>query len=192
VYNEQRRPGETSEALKISKATQWILLIGIFAILLISASVAYGRQQAQQAELSSSIAQANQDFIKYSAQKEDLEGKRRAANSRIASAQSEFHQYTESLEIEEALFEVAEDAGVTITRLTFTLPAEEKLGGSTYRVFSPVVTAEGEVLPELLLFSKKLSDSFSTVSIESVKIESGESEETSQIVLNLKIYAYEK
>ncbi len=177
--------------MKISKTTQWILLIGIFAILLVSASVAYGRQQAQQSELSSSIAQANQDFTKYSAQKEDLESKRRAANSRLASTQSEFHQYTESLEIEEALFAVAEDAGVTITGLTFTLPTEEKVGGTTYRVFSPVVTAEGEVLPELLLFSNKISESFSTVAIESVKIEGGVGDEKPQIVLELKIYAYE-
>lgn len=176
--------------MKIGKTTQWILLIGIFAILLVSASVAYGRQQAEQSELSSSIAQANQDFTKYSAEKKDLESQRRAANSRIASAQSEFRQYTESIEINEALFELAEDAGVTITTLLFSLPGEEKLGGTTYRVFSPVVTAEGEVLPELLLFSKKLSESFSTVAIESVKIEAGESEEKSKIVLELKIYAY--
>ena len=176
--------------MKISKTTQWILLIGVFAILLVSASVAYGRQQAQQAELSSSIAQANQDFTKYSAQKEDLESKRRAASSRIASAQSEFSQYTECIEIEEALFDVADDAGVTITRLIFTLPMEEKLGTMTYRVFYPVVTAEGEVLPELLLFGKKISQSFATVDIQSVKIEAGEGEDKSQIVLNLKIYAY--
>ena len=178
--------------MKLSKTTQWILLIGIFAILLISASVAYGRQQAQQGELSSSIAQANQDFTKYSAQKEDLESKHRAANSRIASVQSEFRQYTECIEIEEALFELAEDAGVTITRLVFPVPAEEKLSGISYLVFSPVVTAEGEVLPALLLFSKKISESFATVAIESVKIEAGEGEEKSQIVLELKIYAYGK
>jgi hypothetical protein len=178
--------------LKIGKTTQWILLIGIFAILLISAGVVYSRQQAQQSELSSAIAQANLDFTKYSAQKKDLESKRREANSRIASVQGEFRQYTESIEIEEALFEVAEDAGVTVTRLTFTLPAEEKLGGITYDVFSPVVTAEGEVLPELLLFSKKISESFSTVAIESVKIEGGEGDEKPQIVLNLSIYAYEE
>ena len=168
------------------------MLIGIFAILLISASVAYGRQQAQQTELNSSIAQANQDFTKYSAQKEDLESKRRAANSRIASAQSEFRQYRECIEIEETLFEIAEDAGATITRLIFTLPGEESLGGITYRVFSPVVTAEGEVLPELLLFSKKISESFSTVAIESAKIEGAEGDEKPQIVLQLKIYAYEE
>ena len=154
--------------------------------------MAYGRQQAEQAYLSLSIAQAKQDFTKYSAQKEDLESKRRAASSRIASAQSEFLQYTECIEIEEALFEVAEDAGVTIIGLTFPLPAKEKLGGSTYRVFSPVVTAEGEVLPELLLFSNKLSECFSTVAIESVNIGVSEGEEKAQIILNLKIHAYEK
>jgi hypothetical protein len=176
--------------LKISKATQWILTIGIFAILLISASVAYGRQQAEQSELGSAIAQANQDLIKYSAQKKDLETKRREANSRIASAQTEFRQYTKSIEVNEALFEVAEDAGVTITRLVFSVPAEENLSGIAYRVFSPIVTAEGEVLPQLLLFSKKISESFSTVVIESVEIEGGDGEKKPQIVLELKIYAY--
>jgi type II secretory pathway pseudopilin PulG len=178
--------------VKISKTTQWILLIGIFAILLISASVAYGRQQAEQSQLATSIAQANQDFTKYSAQKDDLEGKRREASTRISSAQSEFRQYTECIEIEEALFELAEDAGVTIIKLVFPVPGGEKLGGTTYRVFSPVVTAEGEVLPELLLFGKKISENFSTLAVESVKIEIGEGQEESQIVLNLKIYSYEK
>lgn len=178
--------------MKISKATRWILLIGIFAILLVSASVAYGRQQAEQSELSSSVAQASQDFIKYSAQKKDLESKRTAANSRIASAQGEFHQYTESIEIEEALFEVAEDAGVTITRLSSSLPGEEKLSGITYRVLSLTVTAKGEVLPELLLFSKKISENFSTVAIKSVKIERGGAKDKPQIILELKIYAYDK
>jgi len=178
--------------LKIGKTTRWILLIGIFAILLISASVAYGRQQTEQNQLTSSIAQANQDFTKYSAQKKDLENKRREANSRIATAQSQFHQYTEAIEIDEALFEIADDAGVTINALILSLPVKEEMGGVNYRVFSPVVTAEGEVLPELLIFSKKISESFSTVSVESVKIEIGEGDEKSRIIINLKIYAYEE
>ena len=178
--------------MKIGKTTRWILLIGIFAILLISASVAYGRQQTEQNQLTSSIAQANQDFTKYSAQKKDLENKRREANSRIATAQSQFHQYTEAIEIDEALFEIADDAGVTINALILSLPVKEEMGGVNYRVFSPVVTAEGEVLPELLIFSKKISESFSTVSVESVKIEIGEGDEKSRIIINLKIYAYEE
>jgi chromosome segregation ATPase len=177
--------------VKISKTTQWALTIGIFAILLVSASVAYGHQQAQQSYLSSAIAQANQDLVKYSTQKKDLENRRREVNSRIASAQSELRQYTESIEINEALFEAAEDADVTITGLSSSLPEEETLDGITYRVFSLTITTQGEVLPQLLIFSKKLSERFSTAVIESAKIEGGGGEAKAKIVLELKIYAYE-
>jgi hypothetical protein len=178
--------------LKISKTTQWALTIGIFAILLVSASVAYGRQQAQQGDLSSAIAQANQDLVKYSTQKKDLETRVRQANSRIASAQSELRQHNESIEISEALFEAAEDADVTIIGLSASLPKEEILSGITYRVFSLSITTQGEVLPQLLIFSKKLSEKFSTAVIKSANIDGGGGEEKAKIDLELTIYAYEK
>lgn len=184
--------------MKVSKATKWILLVGIFAILLITAAVAYGRQNEQQRALNANIAQAQQDFDKYTAKKKDLERRLNEADSRIGSVQDEFSEYTESIEINETLFEAADDAGVTITRLRSSTPADQKLSGITYRVFTLDITAEGEVLPELLNFSNKISGRFATATIESVKIdipkveEEGEGEEKpTTITLRLKIYAYE-
>jgi hypothetical protein len=49
--------------MKISKASQWILLVGIFAILLVTAAVAYGRQKEMQSELNADIAQAQQNLV---------------------------------------------------------------------------------------------------------------------------------
>ena len=182
--------------MKISKASQWILLVGIFAILLVTAAVTYGRQKEMQSELSTNIAQAQQNLVTYTAQKENLERRLTEANSRVASAQSELSGYTESIEINGALFEAADDAGVTITMLSSSTPENEKLGGITYRVFSLSITAEGEVLPELLSFSDKISARFTAVTIESVQIdvpkedEEGQGEQKPTITLDLKIYVY--
>ena len=183
--------------MKISKTTRWILTIGIFAILLVGAGVVYGRQMAEQSQLSLEIAQAPRDFPEYAEQKKDLEARLSQANSRIASAQSEFCQCTESIEINEALFEAAHDANVTITKLSSSPPVDEELNGITYRVLLLNIVAEGEVLPELLRFSMKVSEKFSTATIESAKInvppapEEGTSEEKPTIDLQVKIYAYE-
>jgi len=191
--------------MKISKATRWILAIGILAILLISLGVLYGRQKPEQSQLIPNIAEARQDFIKYTTQYatqrkelEVLEARLDEASSRITSVQREFHQYTESIEINETLFEAADDANVTITELTSSLPEEEELNGITYQVFSIEVTAEGEVVA-LLNFSHKVSQRFSTSDIQSVEIEvpqedeEGEKKEPEKplITLSLKIYIYE-
>ena len=190
--------------MKISKTIQWILTIGILAILLVSLGVMYSRQKAEQSELMTNIAQAQQDFIKHTTQKKDLEARRSEANSRVTSVQDEFRKPTQSIEINRTLFEAAEDAGVTITSLSSSLPAEEKSGGEkedlkgiTFQVFSLSIAAEGEVVPALLNFSMKLSERFPAATIESVSItipeveEEGESEEKPTINLGLKIYAYE-
>jgi len=188
--------------MKIGRPARWILTIGILAILLGGIGVNYGRQIAEQRRLNADTAQAQQDFRKYdkyaaeyAAEREELETRLSQANSRITSPQSKFRQYTESIEIDEALFQAAEDANVTITRLSSSLPEDEELNGITYRIFTLSITAEGEVVA-LLNFSNKVSAGVSTATIESVKInvpevEEGESEEKPSITLGLKIYAYE-
>jgi len=190
-----------AKALKLSKTTRWILTIGILAILLITGGVVYSRQKTEQSQLSTSIAQAQQELIKYqlppAGQKEELEARLAEANSSITSLQGEFRQYTESIEISEALFEAAENSNVTITTLSCSPPADEEIRGITYRVFTLNITTEGEVPPALINFSMKISDTFSAAAIESVVMdvlkaeEEGESEGKSTMTLRVKIYAYE-
>jgi predicted RNase H-like nuclease (RuvC/YqgF family) len=147
------------------------------------------------------IAQAQQNFIKYTrdaaqhaAQKEDLQQRLDKANSNIAALQAEFESPTRSIEISHILFEAAEDTNVTITKLTSSLPEEEKLNGVTYQIFTLNLTAEGELVA-LLNFSNKLSEVFSTSTLETVSIKVPETKEGSKekpsITLSLKIYAYE-
>jgi len=188
--------------MKLSKTSQWILAIGILAILIVSLGVRYSRQKAEQSQLIPQIAQAQQDFRKYSkqaaeytAEKKELEARLTEANARIASIQDEFRQYTQSIEINETLFQAAKDAKVTVTKLSSSLPLGEELNGIGYQVFSIDVTARGEVVA-LLNFTRKLSERFSAATIESVEIaipavkEAG-SEEKPRLNLRLKIYVYE-
>jgi len=189
-----------AKALKLSKTTRWVLTIGILGILLATAGVSYSRQNAEQGELSTSIAQAQQELIKYqlppAGQKEELEARLAETDFSITSLQNEFRQYTESIEINEALFEAAESSNVIITKLSCSPPVDEEIRGITYRVFTLTITAEGEVPPALINFSMKISDIFTAANIGSVtldvpKVEEGESEEKSRIDLRLKVYAYE-
>ncbi|TET45075.1 MAG: hypothetical protein E3J66_00050, partial [Dehalococcoidia bacterium] len=96
--------------MKLSKTSKWILTIGILALLVVTAGVMYGRQMAERSQLNSDIAQANQDFFTNKAQRADLETRRSQAQSQLSNLESEFHKSTQSIEIEEALFDVADDA----------------------------------------------------------------------------------
>jgi len=174
------------------------LTIGVLAILLASLGIIYARQTTEQRELNASVAQAHQNFIKYTTQRKELEKgletKLGQAKSSIASLQDEFRQYTESIEINKALFETADEANVTITELSSSLPEEEELNGITYQVFTLSLAAEGKWVA-LLNFVRKLSDKFPSIDIRSVGIEVLQEEETEEekttLTLGLKIYAYE-
>jgi len=188
----------------MSRTTRWLLTIGVLAILLITAYVMYDRQQKEQAQLEANIAQAELQLAAYKApdpaEKAELEARLDKANSRLAGItqlQHKFRTYTQSIEINEAVFAAAEDSNVTVTRIGSSAPAEEELRGFVFRVFSLTVIAESEVPPELINFSMKLSEAFSTARIESVYMdvpkpaEDGTVEGNSILDLKMRIYFYE-
>ncbi len=177
--------------MKISKTVRWILTLGILAILLVSLGISYSHRKTEQDELSSSIAQAKQELIQlieYTKQGNGLETRLSQANSRLASVKEEFHKPTQSVEISDVLFQAANDANVTITRLSSSTPASEEVNGIGFRVFSLGITAEGEVVA-LLNFMRKLSDRFPNSSISSARVTISQGK--GSLGLSMKIYAYE-
>ena len=186
--------------MKISKTTRWILTIGILAIFLASLAVVYLRQTKELRDLNAGITQAQQNFDTYTAQQKELEEKLKQVKSSAPSLPGEFKSSLESIEISDALFEVADEAMVTITELSTSLPSNEELNGIAYQVVYIELTAEGKMV-STLNFVQKLGDRFPSSEIEQVEIEvikvaegaEGEetAEEKSSISLSLKIYAYE-
>ena len=164
--------------MKLSKTAQWILIIGVLAVLLVTAGVMYGRQTAARSQLNSDIAQANQDFFTYTAARANLETSRVQAQSQLFTLESEFYESTQSIEIEEALFDVADDANVSITSIGCSMPGGQTVNGITFQVFSLSLTVEGDNMPELLNFTTKLGKRFPDATIESPSISISEEEST--------------
>ena len=173
--------------MKLSKTAQWILIIGVLAVLLVTAGVMYGRQMAERSDLNSDIARANQDFITFTAARADLETRLSQAESQLSNRQSEFHKSTQSIEISQGLFETAEEAYVTLTDISCSLPEGQTVNGITCQVFSLSLTIEGDNLAQLLNFTTKLGKRFPDATIESPRISI--SEEESTLNLKLKVYA---
>lgn len=179
--------------MRISRTTRWILTIGILVVLLVGLGVNYSRQKTEQSRLNTEIIQARQNLIKYTAQKKKLEKKLSQAKSEFATVEDKFASPTEAAEIFAALLETAEDADVTITDFSSSLPEkeekEEKKKGPTYKVFAFDLTAEGKGIDSLLNFLQKLGQNFPSSSIESVYISASEGQ--NRLRLRLEVYCYE-
>jgi len=173
--------------MKLSKTARWILAIGILAVLLVTAGVMYGRQMAERSQLNSDIARANQDFITFMEQRRDLETRLSQAESQLSNRQSEFHKSTQSIEIDEALFDVADDANVSITSISCSVPKGQTVNGILCQVFSLSLTVEGDNMAQLLNFTTKLAKRFPDATIESPMISI--SEEESTLNLGFNVYA---
>jgi len=193
--------------LKISRTTRWILTIGILAIFLASLAVLYVRQTTELRYLNASIIQAQQNFKTYTTQEKELEAELNQVESSIPALPGEFSSSLESVEISDALLEAADEANVTITEFSTSLPDNEEINGITYRVVYIDLTAEGKMV-STLNFAQKLGDRFPSSEIQQVEIEvtkvgneaeEGEEEKTGKeteeekasLSLSLKIYAYE-
>jgi hypothetical protein len=188
--------------IKLGKTAQGVLAIGVLAVVVVGSGAAYSHEMVVQSQLNSDIARAQQDFVKYVKQKSNLEMQKgewetrlSQANLRIAVAQKQFPKPTESIETSNALFQAATNAGVTITRLNSSAARDERQNGITFRVVSTDIIAEGEV-PTLINFSKKVSERFPSVAVQSMGIntpkaveDGGQAKPT--IALRLKFYTYE-
>ena len=174
--------------MKLSKTAQWILTLGILVALLVGVVTVYGKQRATQGGLNSVLTQLNQNFVKYTAQKGELQGRLNKAQSDLSKLNEKFHLLTESVEITRAIFEAADDSNVDIVKIGSSLPA---MGGEAgvYDVFSLTINAKGGVVA-LLKFCGKLSETFPDSVINNVVINVGEGEEAT-ISVALTVYCYE-
>ena len=201
--------------MKISSTARWLLVIGIFAILLIALGVNWVRQQAQQAALDVLLANAKQEYLQNSAEKKELDARLGQTSSHLRSVQDEFRRYTESIEMNEALFRAAEQSGVTILEITASVPGQQSVAGQegdgkkeadtsgAFQTFPITVTAQAPAreMVSLINFAKKVTEEFPGVYVELVDIavpdepEEGvdaeqEDEELPSITLSLRIYVY--
>lgn len=179
--------------MKLGKTAQWILSLGILVAVLVGMVSVYGGQRAEQRDLQSELNQLNENFVKYTTQKGELQGRLNKAQSDLSKLDEKFQLPTESVEITEAIFEAADDSNVDIVRISSSLPKEGKAteGGTVaYDSFGISIQAEGTAV-QLLKLCEKLSEAFTNGVINSVVIDAAEEEGEAKITLSLTVYCYE-
>jgi hypothetical protein len=174
--------------MKLGKTAQWILTLGILVALLVGVVIVYGKQRATQGDLNSELTQLSQNFVQYTAQKGELQGRLSKAQSDLSNLKKDFRQSTQSVEITGAIFEAADDSNVVIGKIVSSPPAKGGEAG-VYDVFSLTIDANGGVVA-LLKFCGKLSETFPDSVINNVRIIVGGGEEFT-ITLDLTVYCYE-
>lgn len=179
--------------MKLSKTAQWILSLGILVALLVGMVSVYGGQRAAQGDLQSELTQLNENFVKYTTQKGELQGRLNKAQSDLSKLDEKFQLPTESVEITEAIFEAADDSNADIIKISSSLPKKGKATGEgtvAYDSFGITIEAEGTVV-ELLKLCEKLSEAFTNGVINNVVIDVGEEAGEAKITLSLTVYCYE-
>jgi len=138
------------------------------------------------------LTQLNENFVKYTTQIGELQGRLNKAQSDLSKLDEKFQLPTESVEITEAIFEAADDSNADIVKISSSLPKVGKAtGGGTvaYDSFAISIQAEGTVV-QLLNLCGKLSEAFANGVINSVAIDVDEEGEA-KITLSLTVYCYE-
>lgn len=162
---------------------RWVLTILIVVALLGAGFTYYNRLQAEQADLSASIAQSElaiaqlraadhselrQEVSVLESRASAAESRARSAQSREASLSQRYRVYTHSIEIQERLFQAATEANCTITSLSCSGPTAEESGGVRFESYNVSVSVHAPVPPSLLNFLLKVSEAYESGVITSV------------------------
>lgn len=181
--------------MKLSK-TIWLFLgIGIFTIVFASLGMAYAGQVRGQSGLRDelSLAQLRLDKCppeQLSLQMKAAENKLAGAKSRLKAAKNALSQSTQSIEVTDTLFAIAEACNVEVTEIGSSALASEELEEVTCSLLPLTVQIEGNV-PNLVDYVLELSAEFPTGVVKSVEmIVPGEEDERDIPWANLKLFIY--
>jgi hypothetical protein len=104
----------------------------------------YTQQQTRNNDLKDQVDTAGTALVQNSLSRRDLENRLVIANLALAELTANFPSSSQSMDMEEALFKAAADAGVEVTSINASDPKAETVGDSTYEAFGVTVSVTGE------------------------------------------------
>lgn len=131
-------------SFSLSPITRWILTILILGVGVVLVVVFYAQQQTRNNELKDQVDQAGTSLVQNSLNKRDLENRLVAANLALAELTASFPSSKQSMDMEDALYRAAADAGVEVTSINAPEPKAETVGSNSYQVFGVTVSVTGE------------------------------------------------
>jgi len=183
----EKKKGLLDRLPKMGRISQLVLLIGVFLILLIPLIVINNQQSAKQIELKATLANLNKILAVEETPKAKLEAELAQINAETESAKAIFPNTSQSPEIIDSLFELAElnDIYVTQTSVSISQPKE---------TIGPILTIQiglkGQV-PKFQNFLLALDNKLPTSQIKQLTFtiagEEGE-EDTASITIDISCY----
>ena len=188
--------------MRLSKTFWLILGIGISVIAVGVLGWFYLNQRGEQQRLDDNLTVAQSTYSTLVSQRDNLESQLTQSESELAQAESflleakaSFPGSVESIEYDDALFGIADDCDLEITKLTASEPSDQEAETITYITASFTVYVEGEVA-DILDFINTIATSeyFTNATIELVNMQVPEPEEENgepSATINLVIYGYQ-
>ena len=165
--------------MKRLSRTAWLILgIGILVIVLGSLGTIYRTQASEQKELTSQLGMAQATLPKLASEKEALESqltqlgkKLTQTTSLLNQAESKFPESVESVDYDEALFRIADNCDLEITKLTASDARDKEVEDITFSIASFSGEVEGEVV-DILDFVDAIATGkdFANANVELVNI----------------------
>ena len=169
-------------SFSISPMTKWILTILILGVGVVLVVVFYAQEQTRNSDLKDEVGQASTTLIQSSLQRKTAEDRLAAANLDLALLAAQFPSAKQSMDVEEALFSAAADAGVSITSINCPEPRNQKAGENSYLAFGVSVSVTGDT-EDCLRFVGRLGYWLPSASIQSVSVSAED------MSLTLNVYA---
>jgi cytoskeletal protein RodZ len=169
-------------SFSFSPMTKWILTILILGVGVVLVVVFYAREQSRNSDLKEEVGTASTTLIQNSLRRNATEDRLAAANLDLAVLVAKFPSAQQSMDVEEALFSAAADAGVSIASINCSEPKDQKVGESTYPAFAVSVSVTGDT-EDCLTFVGRLGYWLPSASIDSVSLSEGD------MSLKLNIFA---
>ncbi len=203
--------------MKVSKTAWLILGIGIFVIAFATLFMLHSQQSGEQEWLEDSLSAAQAALPQLISEREDLgnqltqlESQLTQATSSLSSSKARFPKSVQSIEYDEALFDIAKACDLEIVKLTASEPSAEEVEDVTYAITSFEVTVRAAKSPphsmteayidktvaNILDFINTIATDgyFTNATIELVNMEApepGEEEaESPEATIKLVIYGY--
>ena len=173
---------ELKPSFSFSPMTKWILTILILGVGVVLVVVFYAQEQSRNSDLKEEVGTASTTLIQNSLRRNATEDRLAAANLDLAVLVAKFPSAQQSMDVEEALFSAAADAGVSIASINCPEPKGQKVGESTYPAFAVSVSVTGDT-EDCLTFVGRLGYWLPSASIESVSLSEGD------MSLKLNIFA---
>ena len=173
---------ELKPSFSFSPMTKWILTILILGVGVVLVVVFYAQEQSRNSDLKEEVGTASTTLIQNSLRRNATEDRLAAANLDLAVLVAKFPSAQQSMDVEEALFSAAADAGVSIASINCPEPKDQKVGESTYPAFAVSVSVTGDT-EDCLTFVGRLGYWLPSASIDSVSLSEGD------MSLKLNIFA---